>query len=36
MRGLGHGCQEAAGTMFWLTRKRFSGSYFAFTDARRL
>lgn len=24
-----------AGTMFWLTRKRLSGSYFAFTAARR-
>ena len=28
--------QEAAGRMFWFTRKRFFGSYFAFTDARRL
>jgi hypothetical protein len=32
---LGTGCQEAGGKMFWLTGKRFSGSYFAFTDARR-
>jgi hypothetical protein len=23
---------RAAGRMFWLTRKRFFGSYFAFTD----
>ena len=34
-QSLGIGCQEAAGRMFWLTRKRFSGSYFAFTAARR-
>jgi hypothetical protein len=28
--------QMAAGWMFWLTRKRFFGSYFAFTCASRL
>ena len=28
--------QDAVGGMFWFTRKRFLGSYFAFTDARRL
>jgi hypothetical protein len=27
--------QETAGRMFWFTRKKFLGSYFAFTDARR-
>ena len=32
---LGTGGHAAAGRMFWLTRKRFSGSYFAFTDASR-
>ena len=26
---------DVAGAMFWLTRNRFFGSYFAFTDARR-
>jgi len=30
------GRQEAAGKMFWLTRKRFFGSYFVFTDTSRL
>jgi hypothetical protein len=35
-QALGTGYQETAGGMFWLTRNRFSGSYFAFTNARRL
>jgi len=26
----------ATGRLFWFTRKKFSGSYFAFTEARRL
>ena len=29
------GCQADDGRMFWLTRKRLSGSYFDFIDARR-